>query len=219
VLPTLADVLRLDAVRRGEPRVVAGADRLDSRVRWVHSAEVTDIAHLLRGGELVLTTGIALPDEPERLRTYVAELADVGASGLIVELGRKYARTLPAALVSAAEEYGLPLIAWARETPFVDVTEAVHAQIIDAQLEELRTSEKLHEVFTQPSTARRRSRCSARSYASRGGPWCWRTSPTRCSPPRPPGRTRPSCSPAGRRGPAPCSRRSAPRSTSRRAGW
>lgn len=151
MLPTLADVLRLDAVRRGEPRVVAGADRLDARVRWVHVAEVTDIAHLLRGGELVLTTGIALPDEPERLRAYVADLAAVGISGLIVELGRKYARTLPAALVSAAEEYGLPLIAWARETVFVDVTEAVHAQIIDAQLTELRASEKLHEVFTQLS--------------------------------------------------------------------
>ena len=151
MLPTLADVLRLDAVRRGEPRVVAGADRLDARVRWVHSAEVTDIAHLLRGGELVLTTGIALPDEPGRLRRYVAELAEVGVSGLIVELGRKYASTLPAALVAAAEEYGLPLIAWARETPFVDVTEAVHAQIIDAQLAELRASDKLHEVFTQLS--------------------------------------------------------------------
>lgn len=131
--------------------MVAGADRLDARVRWVHSAEVTDIAHLLRGGELVLTTGIALPDEPGRLRRYVADLADVGASGLIVELGRKYARTLPAALVSAAEEYGLPLIAWARETPFVDVTEAVHAQIIESQLSELRASEMLHEVFTQLS--------------------------------------------------------------------
>ncbi|MCO5992174.1 PucR family transcriptional regulator [Actinoallomurus rhizosphaericola] len=151
MLPTLADVLRLDAVRRGEPRIIAGADHLDARVRWVHSAEVTDIAHLLRGGELVLTTGIALPDDPQRLRAYVAELAEVGASGLIVELGRKYARTLPDALVAAAEEHGLPLIAWARETPFVDVTEAVHARIIDAQLAELRASEKLHEVFTQLS--------------------------------------------------------------------
>ncbi|GAA0340257.1 PucR family transcriptional regulator [Actinoallomurus spadix] len=151
MLPTLADVLRLDAVRRGEPRIVAGADHLDARVRWVHSAEVTDIAHLLRGGELVLTTGIALPDDPQRLRAYVADLAEVGVSGLFVELGRKYARTLPDALVAAAEEHGLPLIAWARETPFVDVTEAVHARIIDAQLAELRASEKLHEVFTQLS--------------------------------------------------------------------
>ena len=151
MLPTLADVLRLDAVRRGEPRVVAGADRLDTRVRWVHAAEVTDIAHLLRGGELVLMTGIALPDEPERLRTYIAELAQVGISGLIIELGRKYAHELPAALVKAAEENGLPLISWARETPFIDVTEAVHAQIIDAQLAELRASDQLHEVFTQLS--------------------------------------------------------------------
>lgn len=151
MLPTLADVLGLEPVRRGEPRVVAGADRLDARVRWVHSAEVIDIAHLLRGGELVLMTGIALPDEPARLRTYVAELTRVGASGLIVELGRKYARKLPSALVTAAEEHGLPLIVWARETPFVDVTEAVHARIIDAQLAELRASEKLHEVFTRLS--------------------------------------------------------------------
>lgn len=131
--------------------MIAGADRLDARVRWVHVAEVTDIAHLLRGGELVLTTGIALPDEPERLRVYVAELAEVGISGLVVELGRKYARTLPSALVAAAEEHRIPLIAWARETPFVDVTEAVHARIIDTQLAELRASEKLHEVFTQLS--------------------------------------------------------------------
>src|SRR5918992_2865156 len=147
MLPTLADVLRLDPLRRGEPHVVAGADRLDARVRWVHVAEVPEVAHLLRGGELVLTTGIALPDEPARLRTYIAELVRVGVSGLVVELGYKYAKELPAALVHAAEEHGLPVIALARETIFVDVTEAVHARIIDAQLAELRASEQLHEVF------------------------------------------------------------------------
>lgn len=55
MLPTVDDVLRLEAVRRGQPRVVAGGDRLGNRVRWVHVAEITDIAHLLHGGELVLT--------------------------------------------------------------------------------------------------------------------------------------------------------------------
>jgi purine catabolism regulator len=151
MLPTLADFLQLEPVRRGQPRVVAGADRLDARVRWVHVAEVPDVAHLLRGGELVLTTGIALPDDPARLRTYVAELARVGVSGLVVELGRRYASELPGALVAAAEEHGLPLIALARETIFVDVTEALHARIMDAQLTELRASEQLHEIFTQLS--------------------------------------------------------------------
>ncbi|HZB29000.1 MAG TPA: PucR family transcriptional regulator ligand-binding domain-containing protein [Streptosporangiaceae bacterium] len=151
MLPTLADVLRLDPVRRGEPRLVAGADRLDARVRWVHVAEVPEVGHLLRGGELVLATGIGLPEEAARLRTYVAELAGVGASGLFVELGYRYANKLPDALVAAAEEHGLPVVALARETVFVDITEAVHARIIDAQLAELRASEQLHEIFTQLS--------------------------------------------------------------------
>ncbi|GGT06687.1 CdaR family transcriptional regulator [Planobispora rosea] len=151
MLPTIADVLALDTVRRGNPRVVAGTDRLDTRVRWVHVGEVTDIAHLLRGGELVLTTGIALPDEPDKLAAYVAELASVGASGLIVELGRKFVGELPRCVVDTAEEHGLPVITLARETPFVQITESVHARIIDRQLEELRASEQLHEVFTELS--------------------------------------------------------------------
>src|SRR5437764_531549 len=50
-------------MRRGEPRVVAAAHRLDTPVRWVHAIEFADAARLLRGGELVLATGIALPEE------------------------------------------------------------------------------------------------------------------------------------------------------------
>jgi purine catabolism regulator len=151
MLPTLADVLALDAVRRGNPRVVAGADRLDTRVRWVHVGEVSDIAHLLRGGELVLTTGVALPDDSGKLADYIADLATVGASGLIVELGRRFIGELPRAVVESAEIHGLPLVTLARETPFVQITESVHARIIDIQLEELRASEQLHEVFTELS--------------------------------------------------------------------
>jgi purine catabolism regulator len=50
--------------------------------------------------------------------------------------------------VSAASRHRLPLIVLERETQFIEVTEAVHALIIDAQLEELRASERLHQVFT-----------------------------------------------------------------------
>lgn len=151
MLPTIADILVLESVRRGNPRVVAGADRLDTKVRWVHVGEIADIAQLLRGGELVLTTGIALPADPGKLTDYIAELSSVGASGLIVELGRRFVGELPAEVVKCAEEHGLPLIVLTRETPFVQITEAVHARIIDIQLEELRASEQLHEVFTELS--------------------------------------------------------------------
>ncbi|HSZ45022.1 MAG TPA: PucR family transcriptional regulator [Streptosporangiaceae bacterium] len=148
MLPTVAEVLALDPVRSGAPRVLAGADRLDAPVRWVHVIELAQAAHLLRGGELVLSTGIALPDDTAGLQRYVAELAAVGVSALAVELGSRYSRTLPSALVSAAAEHRLPLIVLERETQFIEITEAVHARIIDAQLSELRSAERLHQVFT-----------------------------------------------------------------------
>jgi PucR family transcriptional regulator, purine catabolism regulatory protein len=149
VLPTVAEVLALDPVRNGAPRVLAGADRLDTPVRWVHVIELTRAAHLLRGGELVLSTGIALPDDAASLQHYVAELATVGVSALAVELGSRYSRSLPPALVSAAADQQLPLIVLERETQFIEITEAVHALIIDAQLAELRSADRLHQVFTE----------------------------------------------------------------------
>jgi len=153
MLPTVSDLLSLDVIRRGSPQVVAGADGLGARVRWVHVLELADAAHLLQGGELVLTTGVALPADPALLARYATDLAAAGVSALAVELGRRYVGALPSALVRAAVDSGLTLIAFEREVPFVEITEAVHARIIDAQLGELRASERLHEVFTELSVA------------------------------------------------------------------
>src|SRR5437764_1477106 len=137
-VPTVADVLELPALRAGEPRVRAGADDLvHRRVRWVHVSEVSDIAHLLEGGELILTTGIALPSEPAQWATYVGELSAVGVAALVVELGRRFRTALPDDLVAAAAAVGLPLVELRRETPFVAVTQAVHTLILDARTQEL----------------------------------------------------------------------------------
>ncbi|HWG14836.1 MAG TPA: PucR family transcriptional regulator ligand-binding domain-containing protein [Streptosporangiaceae bacterium] len=148
----MTDILYLDVVQRGRPQVLAAAQALNRPVRWVHAIELADVARLLHGGELVLSTGIALPEEPALLAGYIADLAATGVSGLAVELGRRY-QTLPDALVTAAESHGVPLIAFRREVPFVEITETVHAMIIDAQLDELRRSERVHETFTDLSVA------------------------------------------------------------------
>src|SRR5262245_42351310 len=153
MLPTVADVLALEPVRRGGPRVLTGADRLEAPVRWVHVIELAEAGHLLRGNELVLSTGIALPPDPDGLARYVAGLAAAGVSALAVELGSRYVRALPRALVTAAAAAGLPLIAFERETQFIAITEAVHARILDAQFAELRAAQRLHETFSDLAMA------------------------------------------------------------------
>jgi PucR family transcriptional regulator, purine catabolism regulatory protein len=152
-LPTVAQVLELPAVRRGQPRVAAGGEGLGAGVRWVHAIELADAARLLRGGELVLTTGIALPDGEDELGAYVDGLAGVGVSAVAVELARRYSGGLPGALVAAARRHRLPLIAFEREVPFIEITEAVHALILEDQMEQLRAAARLHEVFTDLAVA------------------------------------------------------------------
>ncbi|WBB80215.1 PucR family transcriptional regulator ligand-binding domain-containing protein [Micromonospora sp. WMMD882] len=153
VFPTVREVLALDPVQHGGPRLVAGEAGLDRPVRWVHVTEVPDIATLLRGGELVLTTGIGLPAQDAGLRAFVAALADVPVSGLVVELGRRYVGGAPRAMVTAAAQRDLPLVELRRATPFVRITEAVHALIVDAQLHELRAAEEIHQRFTELSVS------------------------------------------------------------------
>jgi purine catabolism regulator len=149
VLPTLSAVLALPVLAAGRPHVVAAADHLDHPVRWAHVAEVADIGDLLRGDELILTTGVALPRTDDGIVEYVKTLAALPVAGLVVELGRAYAGRVPSAMVRAAERCGLPLIELTQPVAFIEVTEAVHSLVIDGQISSLRQAQALHETFTE----------------------------------------------------------------------
>ncbi|HEY1762369.1 MAG TPA: PucR family transcriptional regulator [Acidimicrobiales bacterium] len=144
--PTVADVLALPEVRAGRPTVEAGSEGLHRHVRWAHVSELADIGQLLQGGELVLTTGVALPETDAGLARYVADLARAQATGVIFELGRRF-QTLPSALVRSANDYGLPLIALHSEVAFVAITEAVHSIIVNDQIRQLQLGEAAHRAF------------------------------------------------------------------------
>lgn len=143
---TLAEALALPVLRRGLPRVVAGDEHLDRPLRWVHAGEVPNIAKLLRGGELLLTTGMGLGPRAADHRRFVAELAARDVAAVVIELGAPF-RALPAAMVAAAREHGLPLVELRREVPFVAVTEAVHTAIVNQHYDLLRRADALQARF------------------------------------------------------------------------
>ncbi|MGH2966675.1 MAG: PucR family transcriptional regulator [Solirubrobacterales bacterium] len=146
-LITVREVLSLPVVKRGVPEVVTDDEGLDAQVRWVHSAEVSYIAKLLRGGELLLMTGIGIGGSEQEQRRLVDELAQQKIAALAIELGTRF-RAVPRAIVSEAERRGLPLIAFHHEIPFVEVTEAVHREIVNRQAEAMRRGNELHHQFT-----------------------------------------------------------------------
>jgi purine catabolism regulator len=144
---TVADALALPVLRRGLPEVVAGRRHLDRPIRWVHACEMANIADALTGGELLLATGMGIGARPADQRRFVAELAERRTAALIIELGSVMAE-LPPALVDAAEARGLPLVALRREVFFVEVTEAIHTELVSAQYALLRRGEEISQRLT-----------------------------------------------------------------------
>jgi purine catabolism regulator len=111
--------------------LVAGEGHLDVPVRWVHISELADPTPFLSGGELLITTGMALIDEAAQ-REYVDRLADHGLAGM--GLGTGFAHdAVPPALVERARERGFPVFEVPYEVPFIQITEKAFTRLVNEQ--------------------------------------------------------------------------------------
>lgn len=140
---TVGDLLALPILEGARPEVLVGRHRLHHRpVRWVHTSEIYEIWPLLRGGEVLLTTGLGLVGiSSEATAGYVRSLAQKDVAALLLELGRTFTQA-PPPLVDAAREHDLPLVVLHGVVPFIEVTETVHPLLLDHQVEGLRTLER-----------------------------------------------------------------------------
>lgn len=146
---SLAALLSMPVLAQARPEVLSGARLEEIQVRWVHTSEIFDISPLLKGGEVLLTTGLGLVGAgPDQLRAYVGGLADRDVAALCLELGRTFP-AVPPALVQAARDRDLVLVALHRVVPFIDVTEAVHHVLISEELSGLRQLERVNVELTQ----------------------------------------------------------------------
>jgi PucR family transcriptional regulator, purine catabolism regulatory protein len=118
--------------------LASGREAAGVHVRWVHSTELPDPTPWLRGGELLLTTGLQL-NGAQAQRELVGRLADRGIAGLGFGTGFTHKR-LPAALITAARKRGFPLFEVPYELPFIAITERVFARLLDERYEMLQRS-------------------------------------------------------------------------------
>ncbi|MFC7340779.1 PucR family transcriptional regulator [Saccharopolyspora griseoalba] len=124
--------------------VRAGAAGLDRAVAWVHTSELADPTPFLEGGELLLTTGLALREDA--CAELVERLVAAGVTGLGFGVGVSR-REIPGELVESAERAGLPLIEVPRPTPFIAISKAVSRALAAAEYADLRrTSRAQHEL-------------------------------------------------------------------------
>ena len=132
-----------ELLRSLDLRLLAGEGGLEAPIRWVHISELEDPTPWMSGGELLLSTGLQL-DTPKRQRAFVDRLCDHHLAGLGFGTGFAH-RSVPEAVVQAAEERGLPLVEVPYDVPFIAVTEAAFSRLVNEQYAVLRRAIAAHE--------------------------------------------------------------------------
>lgn len=151
--------------------VRAGKPAIGREIRWAHSIELADPTPWVRGGELLLTTGIRLPHSSAEQRQYVRLLSSAGVTALGFGVGLSF-ETVPDHVVDAADELDLPLLEVPLPTPFVAVTKAVADRLARLQYEGAVRASEVQPAMTRAALrgarcgrarARRRDRCRRRA--------------------------------------------------------
>jgi PucR family transcriptional regulator, purine catabolism regulatory protein len=114
-------------------KLTTGQESAQTHVRWVHSTELSDPTPWLKGGEVLLTTGLQL-DGPRSQREFLDRLASHEIAALGFGTGFSH-RRLPAALVTAARKRDFPLFEVPYELPFIAITERAFARLLDERYE------------------------------------------------------------------------------------
>ena len=125
--PALREVLRLPAF--AGCTVCGGAAGLDRRVSGVNLTDTPDYARWLAQGELLITTGFAIADDPQAVDALLPTAAEKGLSGVGIKPGRYLPKPLPAALAATADRLGLPLLQLPDDVRFTELTDAVSREI------------------------------------------------------------------------------------------
>ena len=137
---TVADVLALELLRNADVSVAAAGHRLGNRVEWVHVFETPAVTGMLRGGEFLLTTGIALAAmAPVEVDALVAAVARAGAAGI----GLEPSHVSPDALTAACRSHDLPLLVFGSPVRFVDITHVLNERLVSGELATLRRAVSL----------------------------------------------------------------------------
>ncbi|MGH2914881.1 MAG: PucR family transcriptional regulator [Solirubrobacteraceae bacterium] len=132
-----------ELLRSLDVRLLCGEEAVEAPVRWVHISELHDPTPWMSGGEVLLTTGMALQGA-EQQREFLERLADHQLAGLGFGTGFSH-DTVPPALLTAATERSFPVFEVPYDLPFIAVTETAFTQLVNEQYAVLRRALAAHE--------------------------------------------------------------------------
>ncbi len=131
--------------KRYRLELLAGREGMSSPVSWVYLMEDIPNTDFLRGGELVITTGITMTGE-EKLLDFARALKERDAAGLLITTGR-FITAVPESLLHFCDTSRLPLFTMPEDAPVADLMENYCNEMIQKKHTDEQVREILHQLL------------------------------------------------------------------------
>ena len=105
-------------------RLVAGASGGGNEIRWVHILEEPKYTAWLKGGELILLSGVVTGDREGALLSLLQDLFDREVAGVVLNLST-FLPAIPPSVLALGDRLGLPLFEMPAEVRMVDVSQSI----------------------------------------------------------------------------------------------
>lgn len=138
-------------------KLISGKKGIFSPVSWVYYTEDVSTLNFLRGGELVITTGMSVGKNGpvsedvliEYLEKLVKSISEQNASALILNVG-KYISFVPKKIAELCENLNLPLFTMPWEIHIIDLMEDYGNRIVQDKQKDFSLEKALYNAIFEP---------------------------------------------------------------------
>ena len=126
--------------------LIAGKGGISNTVRWVHMVEDKEVPDFLHGNELIFTTGIGHISGEERLTTFVRNLKERDASGVVINIG-PYISHIPPHVIEYCNQNDFPIFTLPWKVHVIDITYDFCSRIIENEKNEVSLADAFRSVI------------------------------------------------------------------------
>jgi len=142
---TVQNLIAIDPLKL---QVAAGTAGLGRTITWAHTVDLPDPWRWVSPGDLVMTTGVGLPQSPAEQVEWLEQLVQSNASALVIA-PRQDAPELTQALLDAADRLLFPVLLASFQLEFVKLSHQVIESVLQAQRERFNASERLFQTYAE----------------------------------------------------------------------
>lgn len=126
-------------------KLISGEDGIGNVITHVNAMEIPDISEWISKGELLITTGYSIKDNPTMLEKLIVHLYKKNCAGLAIKT--RFIKKFTPEVIKLSNNLGIPIIHVPNHVKYADLSTPIMKKIVDENNLRYELSQEIHDKF------------------------------------------------------------------------